>query len=324
MSVREKAAPLPRWLPAALLALAAVGIVAVLPSISRDQNAGDWYRGRLGGSLLYTIDTIFARLLPFLIAGGIALALLQRQRGRRKAPDAGASRRRHGWTEMATHWSNAAGLGLGLVTAVWLLRWFDNPLSLTTTYVLHFIGAGLMVAAVAHHLTYQLVDGGMGLIPRAWAEVKNAAAELVGYTGVYRGLRGAFGVQLPAPVRRPFQRVLRRANLVPEPAGKYLATEKVISYTIWAVLIAVVVLTGIIKTLRYLMPVPAGLRQFATFLHDGATIFLIVFLVIHVGALVLVPRNWPLLQSMFTSRISRAYAEKHLPRWTEEGSSESH
>jgi cytochrome b subunit of formate dehydrogenase len=53
-------------------------------------------------------------------------------------------------------------------------------------------------------------------------------------------------------------------------------------------------------------------------MHDGATIFLIVFLGIHVGALVLVPRNWPLLKSMVTTRISREYAQRHLPLWQEE------
>ncbi len=45
--------------------------------------------------------------------------------------------------------------------------------------------------------------------------------------------------------------------------------------------------------------------------------FLVIFLAIHVGALVLVPRNRPLLKSMFATRISRTYAEQHLPRWGE-------
>jgi len=46
--------------------------------------------------------------------------------------------------------------------------------------------------------------------------------------------------------------------------------------------------------------------------------FLLIFLVIHVSALVLVPRNWPLLKSMVTTRISRDYAKQHLPLWIED------
>ncbi len=306
------------WVPAVLLFAAVAGAVAVWPSVSHDQSAHDWYRGRLGGSALYTLDVVFARLLPFLIVGGAALALLQRRLRRRQAVAAGGALRRHEPSEVFEHWLNAAGIGLGLITAVWLRRWFHNPLSLETTYLLHFIGAGLTVAAVTHHLTYELVGGGAGLLPRRRADFKNALAEIVGYTGVYRGMRGAFGVQLPRLIRRPLQRVLRALHIVPDPSGKYLATEKVLSYTIWTVLIGLIVITGIVKTLHYIVAMPAGLRQTMTFLHDGATIFLIVFLGIHVGALVLVPRNWPLLKSMVTTRISREYAQRHLPLWQEE------
>lgn len=312
-----------RWLPPIVLVVAALGAVAVPLSIGSDESARDWYRGRIGGSGLYTLDVGFARLLPFLIGAGIALALLQRGRHRARHAGTGDSRRRHELTEVVTHWLNAVGIGLGLITAAWLLQWFGDPFSLETTYALHFLGSGLMLVAVAHHVTYQLVGGGTGLLPRSGADFKSAVAEVVGYTGVYRGLPGVFGIQLPPAVRRPVQRVLRRWGIVPDHAGKYLATEKVISYSIWALLIGIVVLTGIVKTLQYVIAMPAGLRQAATFLHDGATIFIIIFLVIHVGALVLVPRNWPLLKSMFTSRISRAYAKQHLPLWNEAEQQES-
>jgi cytochrome b subunit of formate dehydrogenase len=304
-----------RWLPIAALVVAVLGAVAVLPVIGRDEDAQDWYRGQFGGSSLYTADAAFALLLPFLIAAGIAVAVVQRERPHKARVETGATLRRHELTEVVIHWLNAAGMVLCLITAAWLLRWFDNPFSLETTYVIHFAGAALILVAVAHHLTYQFVGGGTGLLPRSGADVKNAAAELAGYTGVYRGLPGAFNIQLPLSVRRPVQRILRRLNLAPEPAGKYLATEKVISYTIWAVLIGIVVLTGIVKTLNYVVLMPGGLLDGATFLHDGATIFIVVFLVIHVAALALVPRNWPLLTSMFTTRISRAYAKEHLPLW---------
>lgn len=307
-----------RFLPAIVLVAAVIGAAVVLPMVGHDQSARTWYRGLIGGSSLYRLDTIFARLLPFVIGAAIAVALLERGRRQRHVAASGESLRRHELSEVIAHWGNAVGVGLCLITATWLRRWFGRPFSLETTYVLHFIGAGLIMAAVAHHITFQRVGGGTGLIPKRRADFKNALAEMVGYTGVYRGLRGAFGVQMPAAVRRPAQRILRKWNLVPDPDGKYLATEKVLSYSLWAVLIGVVVITGVIKTLRYAVSLPGGLLHWATYLHDGATIFLIVLLALHIGALVLVPRNWPLLKSMFTTRVSRAYAKAHLPLWVEE------
>jgi thiosulfate reductase cytochrome b subunit len=305
---------IPVWFPAALLAICVIGAVLVLPSIGRDESVGAFYRGRLGGSSLYRLDVAFARLLPFFAGASIALALLQRRRPR-TVTVSDATIERHERAEIGTHWLNAAGIGLGLLTAAWLLRWFGDPLSLVFTYTLHFVGAALTVAAVAYHLTYEGIAGGYGLVPRSWADLRNAVAEVVGYTGVYRDIPGAFGIRLPLSVRRFCQPILRRLKIAPDPAGKFLATEKVFSYTIWSVLVGLVVVTGLIKTLNYLYPLPGGLRHAATFVHDGSTIFLLVFLGFHVGALVLVPRNWPLLRSMFTSRISRAYVQEHLPLW---------
>ncbi|MBA4179525.1 MAG: hypothetical protein C0506_02955 [Anaerolinea sp.] len=312
------AATLIRVMPAIILAAAIIGVIAVLATVNQAQGGRDWYRGLAGGSGLYRTDTLFARLLPFVAGAALSVALLERGRQRKETLATGDTLRRHEWSEVAVHWLNALGVILCLITAMWLLRWFGRPFSLETTYILHFAGAGMIVAAVTHHIVYERVGGGTGLIPRRRADVKNALAEVVGYTGVYRGSRGVFGIQLPVAVRRPAQRVLRRLKLVPDPSGKYLATEKVLSYTVWTLLLGVIVITGVIKTLNYLFSIPGGLLQWTTFLHDQATIFFVVFLGIHVGALVLVPRNWPLLKSMFTTRISRAYARDHLPLWVPE------
>lgn len=309
---------IPRTLPLVLVLLAGAGIAAAAVSISVDQSARDWYAARLGGSTLYLLSVTFARILPFLIGAAIAIALIQRQRPQTGHARSGDRVQRHEWTELIGHWINAAGIIIGLVTAAFLLRWVDSPLSKEATYALHYVGAGLVVVVVAHHLAYHLIGGGSGLIPRSLTDARNALAESIGYLGVYRGLRGAFGVQLPIAARRPIGRVLRALRIVPDPAGKFLATEKVISYPVWAVLIGVVVLTGIVKAMHYVWALPGWLRQGATFLHDGATIFMIVFLVFHVAALVLVPRNWPLLTSMFTTRISRRYVDEHLPEWAAE------
>jgi cytochrome b subunit of formate dehydrogenase len=308
---------LSRWLPALLLLAAVAGSFAALLAMRNDEGARAWYGGRVGGSTLYELNLAFARLLPFAAVAGVALALLQRRRLHTPTAATAGAVQRHELTVVVTHWLNAVGLGLALVTAAWLLRWFGNPISLEATYALHFAGSLLTVGAVAHHLTFHLAGGGVGLVPRSWRDIRNAMAELVSYTGVYRGRRGILSVQLPLAARRPAQRALRRLHLAPDPAGKYLAVERVVSYPVWSLLIGVVVVTGAIKALYYLYPYPSGFRQFATFLHDGATIFIVIFLAAHVGSIVLVPRHWPLLRSMITTRIERRYVEQHLPRWVD-------
>jgi cytochrome b subunit of formate dehydrogenase len=281
-----------------------------------DSDSRDWYRGTVGGSDLYRLNVIFGRIVPLLAGAFIAIALMQRQMKTAREHHTATSLQRHGWTEVFTHWFNAAGVIICLVTAAWLLGWTDGP-SLETTLLIHFVGAGFMVAAVAHHLTYQLF-GGHGLTRREKGDVKNAVAETVSYAGVYRGMPGAFGIQLPQRARRAVQPLLRRFNIVPDYNGKYLATEKVISYTGWATLVGVIIITGLIKSLHYVYGMPGWLRQWSSLLHDGALYFFIVMLIVHVAALTLVPRNWALLRSMFTTRVSRKYAEEHLPLWAEE------
>jgi hypothetical protein len=160
---------IPRWLPPVLVVVALAGLLAAVGSLFLDGARREWYDGRLGGSTLYALSVAFARVLPFLVGLGIAIALLQRERGKRSAEDrvVGDSVVRHGRTEVVTHWVNAAGIGIALVTGAWMLRWFGNPFSIEVTYGLHFLGAGLTMGAVAHHVTYHIVGGGFGLIPRS-------------------------------------------------------------------------------------------------------------------------------------------------------------
>jgi cytochrome b subunit of formate dehydrogenase len=309
-----------KWLPPVVLIVAIIGIVLVVPMTTGDSDAREWYRGKVGGSELYRLNVIFGRLVPLLAGAFIAIGLMQRQMKQAREVHTATSLQRHGWTEVLTHWFNATGVIICLITAAWLLGWVGGP-SLETTLLIHFIGAGFMVAAVAHHVTYQMF-GGHGLVRRQKGDVKNAIAETVSYAGVYRGMPGAFGIQLPQKARQAVQPLLRRFNIVPDYNGKYLATEKVISYTGWAILVGVVLVTGLIKSLNYVYGMPGWLRQWSSFLHDGAVYFFIAMLIVHVAALTLVPRNWALLRSMFTTRVSRKYAEEHLPLWAEEAKPE--
>lgn len=309
-----------RWPARALLGLAVLGASGAFAALAADTGAREWYRSRVGGSSLYALGLSFARLLPFVVAAGAAFGLLFRSDSNRAASarEGDDTVRRHELPEVVTHWINAAGIGLGLLTAAMLLRWLRNPLSLNTTYLLHYIGAGLTVGAVAHYVAYEAAGGGGRLLIRSWSDVRSALGEVIGYLGVFRDRRGVFGMQLAPAVRRPLQRVVRALRLAPGPAGKYLAAEKAVSLPIWSLLIAIIIVTGVIKAARYVYPVPGNVLRGATYLHDGSTIFFVAFLLIHAASTTLVPRNWPLLRSMFTTRISRRYVREHLPEWERE------
>jgi cytochrome b subunit of formate dehydrogenase len=299
-----------------VVVLSLVGLALVPLTIGRDEASYAWLTGQLGGSGVYTLNVLFARAVPFVLAAAIAFAVWQRLRGRSRDVVVGNEVRRHDTTTVVSHWVNGFGMIVCLITAAWFVRWFERPFEVETLYLLHFIGAALVLAVVAHHSTYQIVLGGRGLQPRGAEDVRMAAAETLGYAGVFSKKRSVLGIGLPVSIRRPLQRlVVRRLGIAPGEEDKYLASERILSYAPWVILIGTVVITGLIKAARYVVPVPEAALRVSTFLHDGAIIWVVALLFVHVAALVLVPLNLPLLKSMVTTRISLDFVAQHLPRW---------
>ncbi|MCL6649287.1 MAG: cytochrome b/b6 domain-containing protein [Chloroflexi bacterium] len=305
-----------RWIPVVVLVLSLIGIALVPLTIGRDAASYAWLTGQVGGSEVYTLNLFFARAVPFLIAAAIALAAWQRLRGRSREVVAQGQVRRHETTTVISHWVAALGLIVCLITAMWFVRWFSRPFEVETLYLLHFIGAALLLVVVAHHVTYDWVFGGRGLQPHLPEDLKPAAAEVLGYAGVFARKRSVLGIGLPLALRHPLQRVfVRRLGIAPAEEDKFLSSEKVFSYLPWVILIGVVVITGLIKAGRYVAPIPEPVLQVATFLHDGSLVWIIALLFFHVAALVLIPVNWPLLLSMVTTRVPLSYVAQYLPRW---------
>ncbi|MFN8534121.1 MAG: cytochrome b/b6 domain-containing protein [Dehalococcoidia bacterium] len=306
----------PRWTPLLVVVLSLVGIALVPLTIGRDAASYDWLTGRVGGSGVYTLNLVFARAVPFIIAASIGIAVWQRLRGRSRDSIADGQVHRHDKTTVFAHWVNGLSMIACLITAMWFVRWFERPFEVETLYLLHFIFAALVLAMVAHHATFQMALGGDGLKPRGGKDFQMAAAETFGYAGVFSKQRSFLGLGMPLALRRPIQRfVVRTLGIRPGEEDKYLASERVLSYAIWTILIGVVVITGVLKSARYVMPIPDGALRAATFLHDGAMVWIIALLFIHVAAIVLIPLNLPLLKSMLTTRISLDYVSKHLPIW---------
>ena len=60
---------------------------------------------------------------------------------------------------------------------------------------------------------------------------------------------------------------------------------------------------------------PLSWRTGATFMHDVVAIFFVVVVIGHIGMAVTHP---PALRSMFTGKVSRAWAKRHAPLWLED------
>lgn len=218
------------------------------------------------------------------------------------------------------HWTLALGYVLAFATAAWLLRWLGLqtlPELLPTLYLLHFVGAALIVFASATFVTAARVRGQDALFPR-WRDVGPAIARLFAYLGIY-GQPGVLGLRWPTRWQPGMQRTLAKFGIRPlEREEKFLAVEKVLSFTPLAILTLIVVGTGLVKAARYFFLVPPEVYFWATWLHDLSTWLTLIVLGAHLAAIFLVPRNWPGIGAMLTGRISRHVVEEEFPAWADE------
>lgn len=271
---------------------------------------------------LFNDANFTARMVPFIIALGIVVGIYEARKASREGSDAilNDSVRRHDYSVIITHWMNAFGLITGLVSGAIVLRWVNNrPEQLRPIFLIHYIGAGLVLFAVFHHLARQGVSGGTGLIPRSLGVIRDMIAELFGYLGVFGPDEAVLHIPWPSAVRKPIGRYIKALlGYKQSHTGKYLATEQTVSYPPWAILIGIIVITGLIKMMRYIYPIPNTLVATVTTIHDLAAVAIGLMLVIHLLPLLLVPANWPLLLSMFRTTVPLEYVKKRHPAWYHE------
>lgn len=265
-------------------------------------------------------DAIFlARLAPFIIALGIMVGIVQARRAiQRGGGDIvqGDRVQRHDLSTVIAHWSNAAGVILALASGAVVLRWVDYRPELRLVFIIHYVGAALMLFGIFNHLSRHGVSGGTGLIPKSFSVLRDLIGELFEYLGVFGPKEAVLRIPWPAGLRQPIARYVKALlGYKGSRTGKYLATEQTLSYPPWAILMAVIVVTGVIKLLKYLYALPGPVVTTATALHDLATIAIGVMLILHLLPLLLVPANWPLLLSMFKTTVPRKYVEERHPAW---------
>ena len=268
-------------------------------------------------------DALFlARATPFLVALGVLVGVVQARAAARKGGgDAiiGDKVRRHDISTVIAHWTNAVGLLIGLATGALFLGWIEYGDELRPLFVIHYIGAALTIFGIFNHLARHGVSGGTGLIPKRFGVISELIGELFEYVGLFGPKGAVLRIPWPKAIRQPIARYVKALlGYKPSHTGKYLATEQVLSYPPWTVLISLIVVTGLIKSLRYVIVIPSDVVATATTIHDLTAIGIFVMLIIHLLPLFLVPANWPLLLSMFTTRVSRKYVEERHPAWHKE------
>ncbi len=262
-----------------------------------------------------------SRAIILLAAGGVILGFLLAATLRvRPTRVEGGSVVRYSRYDRLVHWGLALGYVLAFASGAWLLRWvgLDSTVeNRPTLYLVHFIGAGLIVLGAAVFVTRARLAGQQALFPR-WRDVSPAIARLFGYLGVY-GQSGVLGLRMGKGAQAGWQRALEAVGIRPDAReGKFLSVEKVFSFTPLALLSFVVIVTGLIKSVRYFFAVPADVLAWATTLHGWSTWGALIVVGAHLAAIFLVPRNWGGLRAMIVGRMPFAAVRHEFPGWAEE------
>jgi len=249
-------------------------------------------------------NVVFAKMLPFLVGIGLVLgavqALLAWSPGVETRP---GWIRRFAPSTVTTHWINALGfliaLGTGTVQYLTGLLHQPPPVPLWQVYRLHYVGASLMVLIATTWITQRLLTADYRLLPRgSWARH-------------FRGL----AAELPGPLSAT---VLYAVGLKPGraalPAGQFTYYEKMVDFPFWAILLALILASGLLKAMRYLYPLPGEVVHVASVVHVVAMGLLALKLLDHLRYM-LTPSRWPLLRAMVTTWIDADYVRRRLPGW---------
>jgi hypothetical protein len=230
---------------------------------------------------------VFIKALPFVLAFGFAVGLLMARTYGPKVRSDGAVRRWSPGTVFG-HAVLTLGFVLALPTGMWQylggILDVNLPIPIYLFYRVHYIGASVVLFAVAAFVSYLWMTGDRSLlVPRGqWS----------------RHLLG-LAYELPPRIREPYAKLLRIDLSQPRPAtGKFSFYEKVVEFPSWSILLVLITITGLIKAARYVVPVPGFGLWLASTLHVAAMVGIVVKLLDHLRYTF--PR-WPLMASIATT-----------------------
>ena len=207
---------------------------------------------------------------------------------------------RHDLTELVEHWVIALSGLLLLVTGIFELpmanRYYITSLpglslsgDFITSLYIHYAASVVFIAAAVFHLLYHGILGEGGMIPRR-GDLK-ASLEV---------MKSFFGKGEEPPFH------------------KYLPEQR-LAYVGMAFIIAMLILSGLVKTYKnlYAPDMSLTLVLWATWIHNVFFMLFILAFVAHIGAILLKP-NRPMIRGICTGTARLDYARHRHPLWIEE------
>ncbi len=204
---------------------------------------------------------------------------------------------RHGRIELVEHWAIAlSGLLLLLsglfelpmaaryrITAIPGFSWSGDFI---TSLSVHYAASVVFIAASLFHLLYHGLAGERELLPQK-GDLKTSIAVIKTFFG--KGKEPPFDKYLP---------------------------EQRLAYLGMAVIIAVLILSGMVKTAKNLFApdMNYALVLWATWLHNIFFVLFIFAFIAHIGAILLKP-NRPMIRGIFTGAVRLDYARHRHPLW---------
>jgi hypothetical protein len=251
---------------------------------------------------------VFIKILPFVVGLGVVTGLFRSAGPVDEA--AGGQVRRFSAGTILGHWVITIGFVLALPTGLWqyLGGITDKhlPFPLYLVYRVHYIGAAIVLFSLAHFLAYWWTSGERSL----W----------VG-RGQWRRHLAGFAFELPAALRRPFAARLRLDLSQRPQATRWTFYETAFSFPTWSFALALITVTGLVKALRYLYPIPGPLLYTASTLHVAAMGLILLKVLDHLRYTL--PR-WSLMRAMVTGWISEGALRRVLvgPTTSEDATSD--
>ncbi|MFZ5817167.1 MAG: formate dehydrogenase subunit gamma [Bacillota bacterium] len=213
--------------------------------------------------------------------------------------------KRHSLSDRIVHWATALSIFLLIFSGIGQMPMYkrymvaDLPgMAWTANYAItlkmHYLGALVLLAVAAFHVTYSLRAKRFGLLPRR-GDLKESV-EII----------RAMLTGKPEP-----------------PSGKFLAEQR-LAYAFIAGTVALLILTGVLKVVKNLgVSLPYELLWWNTLLHNIGTGLIIFGIIAHLAAFALKP-NRPLIKSMFTGTVDADYAHHRHPLWKARPAGDEH
>jgi len=207
---------------------------------------------------------------------------------------------RHSLIELVEHWVIALSGLLLLVTGIFELpmanRYYITSLpglswsgDFIKSLYIHYAASVVFIAATVFHLIYHGILGERGMIPQR-GDLKSSIEVMKSFFG--KGEEPPFHKYLP---------------------------EQRLAYVGMAFVIAMLILSGLVKTYKNLYAPDMSLTMvlWATWIHNAFFMLFILAFVAHIGAILLKP-NRPMIRGIFTGAVRLDYARHRHPLWIKE------